>query len=308
METAAIEGVCRAVIVTALPIEFSAVCEHLEDRKEDKHPQGTVYECGRFRPATGREWEVIVVEIGAGNTGAAAEVERAITYCHPNVVLFAGVAGGMKDVAIGAVVAGSKVYGYESGKESAGFKPRPSVHESNYRLTQRAKAEARNGIWRQRIVGGIPDSPPRALVGPIAAGEKVVADSQSSTSQLLANAYGDALAVEMEGSCSHLCLGLAVLLQEDVPQIQAKPNFFRQQNGNRLLGLDLLDFRRAVYWVQLIPLPRLAAVVVPVAERASVWPASARFGRPRGLHCGSASPSLSAVFESCGRACHPRCV
>src|ERR1022692_2748564 len=136
METAAIEGVCRAVIVTALPIEFSAVCEHLEDRKEDRHPQGTVYECGRFRPATGREWEAIVIEIGAGNTGAAAEVERAITYCHPNVVLFAGVAGGLKEVAIGDVEAGSKVYGYESGKESTGFKPRPSAHESNYRLTQ----------------------------------------------------------------------------------------------------------------------------------------------------------------------------
>ena len=123
MESAAIEGVCRAVIVTALPIEFTAVCERLEDRKEDRHPQGTVYECGRFRPATGREWEVIVVEIGAGNTGAAAEVERAITYCHPNVVLFAGVAGGL-DVAIGDVVAGSKVYGYESGKELSRGHPR----------------------------------------------------------------------------------------------------------------------------------------------------------------------------------------
>ena len=126
-------------------------------------------------------------------------MERAITYCHPNVILFAGVAGGLKDVAIGDVVAGSKVYGYESGKESIGFKPRPTAHDSNYRLTQRAKAEARNGNWRQRVVGGVPDSPPRALVGPIAAGEKVVADSQSSTSQLIANTYGDALAVEMEG-------------------------------------------------------------------------------------------------------------
>jgi nucleoside phosphorylase/Flp pilus assembly protein TadD len=190
---------CRAVIVTALPIEFSAVCDHLEERKEDTHPQGTVYERGQFRPTSGREWEVIVVEIGPGNPGAAAEVERGISYCKPNVILFAGVAGGLKDVAIGDVVVGNKVYGYESGKESAGFRPRPSVHESNYRLTQRAKAEARNGNWRRRIIGGFPDSPPRALVGPIAAGEKVVADSQSATSQLIANTYGDALAVEMEG-------------------------------------------------------------------------------------------------------------
>src|ERR1039458_563999 len=143
METAAIEGVCRAVIVTALPIEFTTVCEHLRDRSERTHPQGTVYECGRFSPAAGREWEVAVVEVGAGNTGAAAEVERAINYCKPNVVLFIGIAGGVKDVEIGDVVAGNKVYGYESGKESGTFRPRPIAHESNYRLVQRAKAEAR---------------------------------------------------------------------------------------------------------------------------------------------------------------------
>jgi nucleoside phosphorylase len=137
METAALGGLCRAVVVTALPVEFSAVCEHLEGRKEDTHPQGTVYERGLFRPGVGREWEVVVVEIGAGNPAAAAEVERAITYCRPNVVLFVGVAGGLKDVAIGDVVAASKVYSYEFGKESAGFKPRPASHDSNYRLTPR---------------------------------------------------------------------------------------------------------------------------------------------------------------------------
>ena len=192
-------SLCRAVIVTALPIEFSAVCAHLVDRREDTHPSGTVYEIGHFRPTLGREWEVTVVEIGAGNVGAAAEVERAIAYRHPNVILFVGVAGGLKDVDIGDVVAGAKVYGYESGKEKNGFKTRPVVHDSDYRLTQRAKAEARTGSWRRRIVGGMPEPPPRALIGPIAAGEKVVADTQSQTSQLIALNYGDALAVEMEG-------------------------------------------------------------------------------------------------------------
>ena len=189
---------CRAVVVTALPVEFNAVCEHLVDRCEDTHPQGTVYERGWFRPTGASEWEVIVAEIGAGNVGAAAEVERAISHYQPNVVLFVGVAGGVKDVEIGDVVAGNKVYSYESGKESEGFKPRPMVHESNYRLVQRAKAEARSGKWRQRIVGGA-DATPRALVGAIAAGEKVVADTKSPTSQLIAGTYGDTLAVEMEG-------------------------------------------------------------------------------------------------------------
>ncbi len=199
MDPTITSAVCRAAIVTALPVEFAAVCEHLEDRSEDTHPQGTVYERGRFRPTGGGEWEVVVVEIGAGNAGAAAEVERAISYCKPDVVLFVGVAGGIKDVEIGDVVAGTKVYGYESGRESGSFRPRPVVHESNYRLIQRAKAEARTGKWRQRIVGGPPNASPRALVGPIAAGEKLVADTQSTTSQLITATYGDTLAVEMEG-------------------------------------------------------------------------------------------------------------
>lgn len=189
---------CRAVIVTALPVEFNAVCEHLTDRREETHPQGTVYEKGHFRPDGDGEWEVIVAEIGAGNVGAAAEAERVICHYAPNVVLFVGVAGGVKDVAVGDVVASSKVYAYESGKESDGFKPRPMVHESNYRLVQRAKAEARSGKWRQRIIDGLPGATPRALVGPIAAGEKVVADTKSPTALLISSNYGDTLAVEME--------------------------------------------------------------------------------------------------------------
>jgi nucleoside phosphorylase len=199
MSSASNSNTCRAVIVTALPVEFNAVCEHLTDRCEETHPQGTVYEKGCFRPIGSGEWEIIVAEIGAGNVAAAAEVERVINHCQPNVVLFVGIAGGIKDVEIGDVVAGNKVYGYESGKESEGFKPRPMVHESNYRLVQRAKAEARSGKWRQRIPGDVPLSPPRVLIGPIAAGEKVVADSKSATAQLIIALYGDALAVEMEG-------------------------------------------------------------------------------------------------------------
>ena len=123
----------RAVILTALPLEYQAVRARLTFLQEETHPQGTVYELGKFLSGA-RAWEIGIVEIGPGNTRAAAEAERAIQYFQPDVILFVGVAGGIKDVALGDVVAATKVYAYESGKDEATLKPRPDVMNSAYRL------------------------------------------------------------------------------------------------------------------------------------------------------------------------------
>jgi nucleoside phosphorylase len=189
----------RALIVTALPVEFRAVCEHLEGISESVHPEGTIYNRGLFSSA-GVRWEVFVVEGGMNNSRAALETERAIREINPQMALFVGVAGGLKDVVLGDVVAGWKIYNYEAGKETEEFLPRPDVGGSSYRLEQRARAEARTGTWVHRIQGGHPARKPEAKLGAIAAGEKVLASTRGTVFQRLRKHYGDALAVEMEGS------------------------------------------------------------------------------------------------------------
>lgn len=187
----------QAVILTALRVEYQAVREHLSDLREQRHPQGTIYERGTFI-ANEQKWQVAILEVGAGNLVTAGEAERAINYFNPSVMFFVGVAGGIKDVAIGDVVVATKVYEYESGKAKVKFEPRPGVENSAYELIQRARAEARKPDWLQRLAS-LPDSTPEVFIAPIAAGEKVVASTKSSFFKLLRLNYGDAVAVEMEG-------------------------------------------------------------------------------------------------------------
>ncbi|WP_442932771.1 phosphorylase family protein [Microcoleus sp. herbarium13] len=174
-----------------------AVRDHLANLREEMHPQGTIYERGKFF-ANGNWWEVGIVDVGSGNAGAGVEAERAIAYFNPSVILFVGVAAGIKDVAIGDVVAATKVYGYESGKVKQKFQPRPDLGLSTYSLIQRARAESKKSHWLQRLTSA-PDLNPRVFVAPIAAGEKMIASTQSSVFKFIQSNYGDAVAVETEG-------------------------------------------------------------------------------------------------------------
>ena len=193
--TATVPDSRRAVILTALEVETRAVLRHLHDVQEETVKQ-TVFHLGRFEG-----WEVAVGECGPGNVRTALIAERAIDHFSPEVACFVGVAGGVKDVTIGDVVVATKVYGYESGKdeEGRGFRPRPEISLPAYIFEQRARALRLKDRWKARLDSRLNNGGANIHVGPIAAGEKVVRSTRSATAKFLRAAYGDTLAVEMEG-------------------------------------------------------------------------------------------------------------
>jgi len=190
----------RAVILTAIPLEYEAVKKHLTDVGECIHKKGDVYEMGKFNGAY-HDWEIGIVTVGAGNNTCAYKTERAIDYFNPEVILFVGIAGGIKDLSLGDVVAAEKAYGYESGKvSSTGFLVRPEVGKSSYQIFERAIAEARNETWKERLPIRYQRKKLKAITGAIAAGEKVLAEIRSEVYDLIYKSYNDTVAVEMEGS------------------------------------------------------------------------------------------------------------
>jgi len=179
-------------------VEYQAVLAHLQDVQEITHPEGTVYEWGIFT-GQDRTWRIVVAEIGMGGPTAASETERAISFFHAQIALFVGVAGGLKNVKLGDVVASTKVYTYEAGKAAKKFEVRPVVWPSSYALEQRARSVARKDEWLARLDNASPNLTPQVYIGALAAGEKVLGSTQSSLYTLLKANYGDSLAVEMEG-------------------------------------------------------------------------------------------------------------
>jgi nucleoside phosphorylase len=186
------------VIMTAIPIETREVLQYLRDRDEEV-VRGAVFHTGFFDGETG-PWRVIVGQPGAGNIPATLMMDRAINRFKPDVALFVGVAGGIKDVRIGDVVVGTKIYGYESGKvEEGAFRARPEVFRCSDALVSRARAVLQKGTWIGRFHYRVPRDGRRAFIGPIATGDKVIATVEDRLHWFLRETYNDALAVEMEG-------------------------------------------------------------------------------------------------------------
>ena len=187
-----------ALIVTALALEREAVRQHLRDVRVQRIGPTTA-DLGSFE-VNGQEVVVAVIETGPGNIDAATATSSALRELSPRIVVMVGVAGGVKDVEVGDVVASRKVYWIEPGKqtrESSDGGPahsrtfvRPDFGPVSHRLIQTARAVVADTAWRTRAEEKsagvcIAGEPASALVAPLVAVEKVVADTRASLAQTI---------------------------------------------------------------------------------------------------------------------------
>lgn len=185
------------LVLTALPVEMSAVLEHVKDPRPETLGQ-VVCEVGHFTTTQDRRWRVVAVEIGPGNVGTAASAPWLVANYAPDVVLFVGIAGSLKaEAGLGDVVVASSVHWAERGKTTPrGLLLREQPASASPLICQWSGRVARGGRWRERMKM----TPPRVLnafVQPIVSGEKVIASAASRRS--LKTSFSDAYAVETEG-------------------------------------------------------------------------------------------------------------
>lgn len=211
-----------AVVITAIPLEYQAVRRHLNNIKDSPH-KGSIFCDGEF---TGKEnlWRIGVGMSGMGNISSSIVTERAISFFNPDVIIFVGVAGGIKDVNPGDVVVADKVYNYESGKVgSESVLYRPQIGMASHAFFQRAFNETINNDWRERIM--VPDDNvvPTIFLKPIATGEKVIASTESALFKDIRMHFNDAIAVDMESggflNAVHLNDGVQALVVRGISDL-----------------------------------------------------------------------------------------
>ena len=186
------------LIVTALRLERLAVREHLTGIKQTRR-ESVVVDIGEFHCDEALV-RVGIIEVGPGNADANTYTMKTVRNFQPDIVLMVGVAGSLKDLKHGDVVASNKVYWVEPGKSHDDhIETRPDFGPVSDELVQIARAVAADDTWQSRRQRQNDEAPiPRARVAPIAISEKVIASRSSPEAQRIKTSFSDTVAVAME--------------------------------------------------------------------------------------------------------------
>ncbi len=194
------------LIITALAKEQAAVLQQLDKYqpvRDDNFP--TYYRATLATDSVSDKRNPIVavtMQRHPGNIYAAVRTAQCLQHLKPNYVLMVGIAGGVEgEVNLGDVVVCEEVIYYENTKENPGFSDqRPQVLRADWMLLDRAKNYT-DINWHNLIHAERPADPrstdaPTVHFGPIASGEKVIANADRL--EELKQLHSKLAAVEME--------------------------------------------------------------------------------------------------------------
>ena len=266
-------GSNRIVVLTALTLEAAAVRELLPKPARHDLPAGTIVE---EAPLPGTGYSICLVCTGPGNGQAAVVAERMISWAKPAAVIFVGIAGTLKgDIALGDVVAATRVDQYQGGKDTTtGFKARPETWAGSHRLLQVAQYSEADGQWVKFLPGdGRPV--PNVHFKPIASGDVVKDTSNSQLATLLNTTYNDAAAIEMEAA------GVAQAAQHSHVELLVIRGISDPSDGSKAASDSDGWQKRAAQHAAAFALGVIAELPPPAAgSRSPAWPGSAgRAGR-----------------------------
>jgi nucleoside phosphorylase len=177
------------LLLCAVPVEWECLKKVISDAVADPILSDPAIR-GRIE-FDGLSVSAALVEVGMGLTNSALSTLKALDTYRPALVLFVGIAGGIKDVEIGDVVIADKVYPYEIGKVKDGqFQARFDTRTVPAELVGTARK-----VRASFAPGGY-----QVFVGALASGDKVVADINSTELSRIRGLGGDSLAIEMEGA------------------------------------------------------------------------------------------------------------
>jgi nucleoside phosphorylase len=183
----------KVLIATALQLERTEVMNYLGGTEYDVDLRADVGDWPTDKPL----FQVFVLETGAGNLEAQRAMLRILSRVKPAFAFFVGVAGGIKDSAVGDVVYSTKVHYIEGGKEEGdGTKARPDTEHTSEALVQLAHRVA-NMAWQP---ANQMEPLPTARPAVFASSEKVLTSTSSNAAnyQRVKTAYNDTQVVDME--------------------------------------------------------------------------------------------------------------
>jgi nucleoside phosphorylase len=194
----------RAVMLTALEVEYQQLLKQFERTEECVLANGLKYRTGQLAAADRSQfdghWEVLLARSSAGNVNAAVVAMELIHLFEARIAIFVGVAGGLKEeVRLGDVVVADRVFYYETVKIKEDMQWRPQIGRPTRRILNHAEFEANELRWLKRVLPKAPRPRPQVHIEPIVAGEKVLTNSQSELAQFIRQHCNKAVAIEMEG-------------------------------------------------------------------------------------------------------------